>query len=180
MVTKQSIKNFFKLQLKKKRKLFYGIYTHIIISIEEKERGKIIYSKRPKETLRYTVSANLRSRVPMTLMPTSGASGRRSFGYKRVRIQYRKLLPHHAQSFTRNLVLPRYRGYFSLSSSSTYTSSLFLSLFLSFNLQLLPVQEAEPLFLAAARARSLNEHGNDGIEDGRRKRESPTHARENH
>lgn len=63
-------------------------------------------------------------------------------GYKRVRIQYRKLLPYHAQSFTRNLVLPCYRGGYlsfcpslSLSSSFTHASSLFLSLSLSFNLQ---------------------------------------------
>lgn len=37
-------------------------------------------------------------------------------GYKRVRIQYRKLLPHHAQGFARSLVLPRCGGGY-LSSS---------------------------------------------------------------
>lgn len=50
-------------------------------------------------------------------------------GYKRVRIQYRKLLPHHAQGFARSLVLPRCGGGY-LSFSLLHTS-LSLPIFLS-------------------------------------------------
>lgn len=103
-------------------------------------------------------------------------------GYKRVRIQYGKLLPHHAQSFARSLVLPHCGGgHLSFFLSLSLFHSHFLSLPSSFSL-ILPSASGlgGGASISSSSASQIVKRAWERreIEDGRRKRITNTRTRE--